>query len=874
MRGVLNHFLTRVVLSLAIIFSLLPLPWLERLNPIFLVIFGAEFLARAVLLFRGELHANERVRDVEGGWTKPRPTDVLLLFLDLVALISFIPFAPGDAAATRWLRLFRLTRMLMLLKYWGPLARDLWSILIRRERFKQVVLMGVVVLTLSFAGAVILDHATQNLHTDFDGDGNTTGPGDANFWVRLWWAFRQIQDPGNMLATPDHWLVLLVSVALTVFGLFLVSFLIGLGTDVVRELMELSRLRSPGLRSHTVLVNITPSTRQLLFELIRHYRKLVAEGTRILSLRGITEFLRNAARKRNFLIVGRTHEPPDFLREPEFARIVYRQTNNDEDDEAFLERADIVSARRVLIFADTDAEDPDDETIRLLLTVVERLPMHGRDGKKRKLIAEVFDESNILAARKAVETAQGRVQAYIVPTERLIALFIACVVRRTGISGLLVELLTSKGHELYTYDYRHHASGSTPHDPPGDLGAPAAALEKLHATGIDRPAERRLVPVGILHTSGPEQARRMHVAINPGDGETLPGEFAGFVAIAPNFRVVGNFAMELLDGNVTASDRAPDPIAGCPELVRAKTTDLQRVLICGFRSATVNLIEALVTANEGAEILILVSDEDARREALDDFDSYTRLVESEMLMGRRGTFTTTEEAPLHYCPAGEPDRRCGKIWVEVGNWTSSRQLMKLPRSFGSVADVSEVVLISDEHPGSDARTTTALMKMEGLVDHSRERGQGTGPQRIVAEVLDAELAQRLIRRYANLDKAEVRVFSIQELRAYFMFQAVVVPNFDLVYAELMAPWGQSFVQLRPSQPGEGTCSFQQLAAHLRARDQLLLAVELRTNKGRKLCVGEGDLDDGDRIDLARLHCVWVIDDDRRHMAGVSAGAAE
>jgi hypothetical protein len=867
-RGVLNHFFTRVALSIAIIFSLLPMQWLSDLNVVFLLVFGAEFGARAVLLFRGELHGDDRVIETEGGWTKPRAMDVLLLGLDLIALLSFIPFAPEDAGAIRWLRLFRLTRMLMLLKYWGPLARDLYSVLVRRERLRQVVLMGVVVLTLSFAGAVILDHATLRLPVDFDGDGDLA-PHDSSFWVRLWWAFRQIQDPGNMLANPEHWLVLVVSVALTVFGLFLVSFLIGLGTDVVRELMELTRLRSAGLRQHTVVVNITPSTRQLLFELIRHYRKLLAEGSRLLSFSGLKELTRNAARRRNFLIVGRAHDAPDFLREPEFARIVYRQISPDDDDESFLERADIATSRRVLIFADSEAEDPDDETIRQLLTVVERLP-ESRDGRRRKLIAEVFDESNILAARKAVETAHGRVQAYVVPTERLLALFLACVTRRTNITALLVELLTSLGHELYTYDYRHEASGSVPHEPPKNMGTPAEALHALHQAGIGRAAAHRLVPVGVLYEEG--DPRQINVGINPEADEEVPGRLTGFVSIAPNFRVVGDFAMEFLEGDVR-SEKAPRAIEACPVFERAPTTDLSRVLLCGFRSATVNLIEALVTADQNTQILILVPNEKARLEVFDDFDSYTRLVESEMLTGRRGTFTSPELQPIAYIPAGEPEVRIGKIFVEVGNWTSARQLMKLPHDFGSVADVSAVVLISDEHPASDARTTTALMKIEGLVDHQRSRKGGQGPQRIVAEVLDAELAQRLIRRYSSLKKAEVRVFSIQELRAFFMFQAVVVPHFDLVYAELMAPWGQSFVQLRPTSTGSGYCTFAQLAAHLREHRQLLIAVELEGST-RKLCVGEGDLDDHDRIDLARLRSVWVIDEDREPTGHRAATAAE
>src|SRR5690606_11328379 len=107
---------------------------------------------------------------------------------------------------------------------------------------------------------------------------------------------------------------------LSVFGLFLVSFLIGLGTDVVRELLELSRLRPTGLQAHTVVVNITPSTRRLLSELMGYYQKLVPSDAPLLSAGWWTDLRRRGFGGPRFVIVGNPEEPPDFLRQPELSR--------------------------------------------------------------------------------------------------------------------------------------------------------------------------------------------------------------------------------------------------------------------------------------------------------------------------------------------------------------------------------------------------------------------------------------------------------------------------------------------------------------------------------------------------------------------------
>lgn len=881
----LNRFDVRLVLSACIIISLLPYPWVHTFDGLFLLLFASEFVARASVTFAG------RWREQRSSTGEPQPSDerrlpplstILLLFLDLVALISFLPESwISDGGDARWLRVFRLTRMLVLLGYWAPLARDVWVVLSRRERARQVVLMGFIVLALSFSGAVVVQNlARDQAVVDFDDDGNVTG-NDRQFLVRLWWAFRQVQDPGNMMATPNHAAAVVVSIGLTVFGLFLVSFLIGLGTDVVHELMELSRIRGPGLRNHTVVVNMNASTRVLLSELVRYYRKLLPDGR--LSLQWLSQLVRNTRRGLrgpNYVVVGDTHDPPDFLRQPDLSHIVYREGSA--DYELLVQRTDIRSARRVVLLADLQAENPDAETLRSLLTVVEALregdPLDAAatevDGhtsgffkgqRSRLLIAEILDESNVPAARAAIASGGNRTQAFIVPTERLIALFMACVARRGGADVVLEELLSSRGHEVYTCFFSKPGLKYSRENPPPLPTSREQIMAYLHSRGLRLPPNRRVLPVGLLMqpTTFKLGAPAEQVAINP---QAAPNDYArctGFVAIAPNFAAVRDFSETLHSKPELDTPTGPQnsQVAAGLKLRRSATTPLNRILICGFRSATVSMIESLLRASPHAEILVMVRDEAARAAAMDDFDAHTKLIRNRLLSDLHGQFFVQPDGSLRYVDGDDdddlpPPPGPGQIRVTIGNWTSSRQLSNLPKAFGHIAVVDVVFLISGERPGADADTVQALMKIETLA--ARAEGNASH-QRVIAEVLDAELAHRLRRHYLRRKLSHVRVYSIETLRALFMFQSVVVPSFDLVYTELLGPWGQSFVRLEPQTKTFGTCTFSQLAQELYARGQLLVGVETQDNS--TLFIGEADPGANEKIELEHLKSIWVICDD-------------
>ncbi|MCA9709856.1 MAG: hypothetical protein KDK70_28710, partial [Myxococcales bacterium] len=846
--------------------------WVRGTEPAFFALFGTEFVLRLFVVV-----GRQRDPDLDAGGIVERPSAnprsgrsrggaIFLLVVDLVALVSFLPLGPDGA---RWLRLFRLTRMLLLVSYWSPMVIDLWSILSRRERARQIIVMGFVVGGLSFTGAVIMsylaDPAGEGMQVDVTGD-EVVDAEDRRFLNLLWWAFRQVQDPGNMLESPIAIPLVLISLGLTVFGLFLVSFLIGLGTDVVHELLMLSRLRPAGLRGHTVIVGNTPSTPRLLAELMRYYRKLLPTDARVLSAAWFRDLWRRGLFGPRFLVVGRQEEPPDFLRQPELSRIVYRE-RADQDD-TLLVRADLAHAKRIVLLADPDAPSPDADTIQSLLNLVERVrfqverrPRRPQE-RQRVVIAEILDDSNIAAARAAVLTGRATFRAFVVPSERLVALFIAGVVRRPGLGTLLEELLTSRGHELYTCFFQTDGLGFTMDHPP-ELGRdPARAIDRMLRQGLDRQGST-VVPVGLLV---PPRVGEPHldfeVVVNPRPGDPVVerrGSSLGFVAIADNFRTIREFAEALPPEPSDALDGAPLAVPRPPEFERTAQTTIGRVLVCGFRRGSIYMLEELLREQSRGEVLVLVEDEAAERRARDAIEEHSQLVDRSLMPAHHGTFTPQPDGSYVFDCKGTVMIEESRVHIAVGDWMASRHLVDLPAGFGHVGDLEAVVFVAELDGRADARTTTALLKLEGLlVAH----GAPHGKPRVVAEVFDARLAARLEEHFRTVGKHHVRIYSIPQLRAFFLFQSVVVPGFDSVYSELLGSWGQSFVRLRPTRRGAGRMSFRELALGLRMQGQVLVAVRLRSEDGPDaLCVAPGPEEEGYEFDREHLRYVWVISTD-------------
>lgn len=241
------------------------------------------------------------------------------------------------------------------------------------------------------------------------------------------------------------------------------------------------------------------------------------------------------------------------------------------------------------------------------------------------------------------------------------------------------------------------------------------------------------------------------------------------------------------------------------------------------------------------------------RRALQALDAHTQLVGRGLMGGRHGTFAAAGAGEFAV-RMPETSGIASRMRIEIADWMASRNLVDLPAGFGHVATLDAVVFVSGDGDASDPRTTTALLKLEQLcVRPDRD------PPLVVAEVFDDKLAARLSARARKLGHEHVRIWSIQELRAFFLFQSVVVPGFDLVYEELLGAWGQSIVHKHVGERRTGRCTFVDLARALAADGELLLAIELEGDEGRiELAVAPREREPGAVFALERLRGCWVV----------------
>lgn len=846
----------RAVLSLAILTSLLPVPAIERVEPWFLGLFVVELALRVLAVAATTRPIRQAVigaEVVEPTTRRSFASAYGMLVLDAIALASFLPL-PLGAEGARWLRVVRLLRLLALVGYWRRLLVDMWSILARRERLRQVALLGVIVGGLSFAGAVVLHHV-HDVPFDADDDGDIDED-DRGFWLLLWWSFRQVQDPGNMLEAPNAVPTVFVSLGLTVFGLLLVSFLIGLGSDVVRELVDHARMRPPGFHDHTVIVNMAPSVQRLLLEVVAYYRKLFPTDSPPLSPRWWSDLRRGGIIRPRFVVIGEGIEAPEFLRDPAMSRVAYRARPDDEED--LIARADLIEAKRVILLADSSRPHADAQTIRLLLTLVERVRSAERDGhvsragRTRLVIAEILDDSNIAAARAALATAGGCFRGWVLPTEKLLGLFVASVIRRPGLGDLLAILLTSVGHELYTCFFGVPGLGFQVARPKG-VGGPAGALmRRLADIGLQAGGDQGpVIPLGLLlDREGTPEA--VEVIINPPADLVLDEtRVRGFVGVAADFLAMRRWVAAWDEPLVTATTTARGE---APVLTRTRRPKTTRMLVCGFRPGTLYMIEELFRSDPSGEILVLVDDAAARDAALAVLDAHTQLVRRRLLPGRHGVFEPNTDGELTFELPQTPGR-LGRLRIEVADWMAKRHLVDLPGGFGHVADLDAVTFVAGDAEASDARTTTTLLELEELCRSGPDARQPV----IVAEVQDTALAARLGARARLLGHKHVQVYSSQELRAFFLFQTVVVPGFDAVYEELLGAWGQSLVHLDVATSGTGTRSFVSLGEQLRAEGKILIAVEIDDGRGgEQICVAPGVDEPGGVFAATELRGAWVL----------------
>lgn len=820
-----RHFLdsvaTRTVLTVLILVSVLPPQvWGGERDQIwvsfFLAVFGPEFLLRLALSLR---RARQR---------RLRVGEVVLLLLDLLALVSFLPVALGTD-----LRFLRLARLLLLLGYWRDLVVDVLLLLSRRERRYQIFLVVILGVLLSLACAVLL--VELGARHDFDADGSVS---DKHTFVQiLWWSFRQIQDPGNLVQTVEDPLMVVASLLLTFVGLLLFSFFIGIGTTVVEELVERSRSQPLGLHDHTVILGLPAYSEILLHELAEIYRK------NLRPFRGA---------------VLAPQKAPDVLADRRLRHFRYRRGDPTRPGELHL--VNLRRAKRVIILGEESGE-PDEAVISSILAARRLHP-------SVTIYPALEHERNFPAARAA-----GGEQTHLVGTGSMLGFYVAQAVAHPGVYRFYRHLLQSAGCEIYTYIY---------------TAAERRALAKrgvgLHLESFHRLAREahETTLLGVFTASDPERELEdedLELLIHPlhrrqldpdhpafdGDGNLRPERIRGVIGIAWRFRDLLRLARRLLEPDLprqlaslpgrpkpVAADVQnvpPTAVAGVASLrLRSDRREEPRcILILGAGPRVPRVVTELLGFFGQVQISILATPEEPIVSVGHDLRLMMERVhgdEVELIEDSLAEVRSTEQDP------GTLRLACGDAGVLLmrADWTHGHLL----EARGAVTlEEADVILLlpsrtaaerAGQGDASDGRIALECLHLANLERSGAVRFRdGLHVLALVrdpakGELLEDRLEEMVAPSREDGDTSERQcrytVISRELAVQRYLMQNVFVRGLNSIYLDLLSSRGDYLSRLLPEDAAghhpSGTFDPQQLADHLLdERDLLLVGYERR-----------------------------------------------
>ncbi len=721
--------------------------------------------------------------------------------------------------------------------------------MMKRERRYQIFFVIASVLILTFISAILLNHF-KTLGLDLNEDGNPQN--DHSFWILLWWSFRQIQDPGNILKSAETSLAFFFSVFLTIAGMFIFSFLIGIGASVVEELVALGKERRLGMHRHSVICNTSNYSRVLLEELVTYYAKSF-HAPRIAAM-------------------GERPTRYSYMLDGPVQRIRYRQGRPISVHD--LKRVDADRASRVILLGRADDAQSDAGVISQILSV-------RQANQECYIYAELHRPDNVQAAITAgmilpngddPEDEPDDKRTVPILADHMVGLFLANITVFPGVQELYWELLTSRGDEIYTCLFDLGALGrSRWQKPTGPLMPFGELLARCHHEQgvilLGYMEESEHTPLGATHALNPGSPR----GDRPGPAPVAPVEqLKGFFGVGDNFMRLRKFVESLPD--VSASP-APSLLEDLPDLGLCPAAPApSRVLIFGFHARLEDFCEQLILFSGMPEIFIMLPDQGELPNAL---RAFTHRMDEELgpphIASRTVTFREDGAGGLSYTVEGKEDS--GRIHFSAGDWTDEEVLLSPPGMEISIQKADVIFFTYDPAAADpDARTALGLIKLVRLTE---QQGLKLRPgHRLVCEVQSTEKARLFHRRFAQAEAGQsgsclpVAIVPAEQLRNSILAQAVFVPGISGIYRELLSDTGQEICKLLlEAPPGpDVTWSFGQLLTTLYERDKLLLlAVELQEpgESQPRIVVNPGRKDPDYHFRAGAVRGVFAIGDKSR-----------
>jgi hypothetical protein len=806
--SVLDHRLTRALLVGLVIVSLLPL---ERslelaLRPLFLAVFGAELLARWLVW-----------RKSARGLT---PMQALFVFADVLAFVSFLPveLVVGEERA-QVLAFLRLTRLLMLLRFAKGLARDIYTIMTRREQLQQFALVTGAVLVLSFVSAVILAQLAVPHDT-------LEAP---RFLDQLWWSFRQMESADNLVPTVrNNPVLVLLSLGLTVTGVFVISFIIGIGTTVVDQVVMTERRRPLLYRGHTIVTGKVHSSEVLIREFVRIYaknRQLPAPEKMLTWLRTMSP-VQSAKTFPRIALLGRLDEPPPYLWEPLMRWVVYRQ--GDAGEPSSLDRVAASEAKRAIVLAREDlAHEADAVTLATLAAFRAK-------NQTAQAFVEVTDGEVVPLVKQI-----GGPGTVALDMPHLLGMFLCQHLVTPGVEALYRDLLTADGSEIYTHVFvdddekRALRNASTERLPFADLARAAYARHGVILIGAFLGPDEKtrgkngavsaddLVPW--LNPSVLPRDDDRPVALGARAGELPLATLRGIIGIAESYLPLAQVAHDLTSGVVAPS--LPDAIAS-DELAA--------------------LTRAIGLPPAGPRRVALIGRSDALPALLRELARYVPGVDARMFLSSRGDERTPLARRLETLGvgflAGEalPGTEGRAFHLEHGG-TLTMHTHEGPDLAGFAARVHatlpplEAVVFLSEPEGDerDARTALRILRFVRLLE---ERKLPRGEQlHILAEFISVDKGAHVQAHvdahscgFSSPSDLRLTLVSTDTIKNYFMVHSAFVPGVTQLYESLLEERGQEIVRVRFTPPaGLSSTTMLALQKTLAPLGGIAFALEVR-----------------------------------------------
>lgn len=844
--------IVRIALAVLLIVSLHPdLKQHTGLRLFCLVVFGAELAARLATFRRGARRAGK--------------ASAALTVLDVLAFLSFVPLGALSGGSLQGvddaLDPFRLVRLLVLVRYARDLAKDIYTIMTRRELLQQFALVSLAVLFMSFVAAVAL--TTLQPTFDFDGDGVARDP----FRRALWWSFRQIESPDNLVQRVDaNPVVTIVSLVLTVTGVFIVAFIIGIGANVVEQVVRAERRRPVRFRGHSIVVGPVDDGEVLVREYVRIYAKNrnILRPERLLSWLFASTAGWKGGSAPQVALLGVREELPAFMFDPIMRWVVYRSGAS--NDPAALARVAAPTAKRAILLAHPEAGYEADAVTLAALAALRAV------NPAAHVFAELKDAESCAIARSV-----GGPGTFALDVPRFLGLFLCQHLVTRGVELLYRDLLTADGAEFYTHvfcddDERDGLAALSGQDFSFDeLARRAYADHGVALVGVflgEGPIRRREaggVPVdGLVPWLDPYELPLddPRVAALGGRPGRVPGTtLRGLIAVADSYAPVARCAHAILHGRGTAPKPSSDAPVAAAVRARARLDDAapRRVLLLGFSEALPSLLSELSRFVPGVEATLLLS------------HRFGEALPLSAKLGALGLGVDVSAPPPGVAGTTVDLPRGGKVVIHTHEGSDLARFATQVMAGKPPVDAA-VFLNEPDANDRDARVALRVLRFVRHLEEGRlPKGDGL---HVIVEFFSVEKGAYIqanvdSRRcgFQSAEQLKLTLVSTEQIKNYFLVHSAFVPGVASIYDELLQERGQEIVRLAVPPVLSGVCGFEDLRAAFAEVPCVPIAVE--TKRGVELLPSPEE-----KTSVADLIGVYVVGDAARLGRALARTAAD